>query len=361
MILTAQIKQNDLSIKKPLASIYLLYGTQDYLIQLLTKNIIQEALPEEMRDFNLSRYDMLEVPIEEAIEDAETLPFMSDKKVVVLENPFFLTGEKVKAKIEQNVKRLDQYAEHPSPDSILVIVAKYEKLDRRKKLVRNLEKSADVRELSKLTDTLIFHLLENIAARFGSVYTKSGHEQLIASVGPHLMQLANEVEKCALYCGPDRPIDRQAVLEIGSRSLETNVFLLVNKVMQRKTADALHLVHELVNMNEEPLKLLALLERQFRIVYQVGYYRKAGYTQNAIAGKIGIHPYAVKLASDQTHLFSQETLKHALDKCGETDYLIKSGRVDKLLALEMLIHETASSHSQDRNLSKDESSPQNLI
>lgn len=335
----------DLSVRKPLAPVYLLYGTQDYLIRLVKKNIVREALSDEERDFNFSSYDMLEVPIESALEDAETVPFMGEKRVVLIENPFFLTAEKAKTKVDQDLKRFEQYIEQPSPDTVLLIEAHYEKLDKRKKLVKSLEKKAQVYELSKLTDSTLYHLMEKIAAKYGAVYTKDGHEQLISSVGPHLTQLANEVGKCALYCGPDRPIDSRAVLEIGSRSLETNVFLLVNKVMQKKTADALHLLHELVRMKEEPLKLLALLERQFRIVYQVAYYRDAGYTQSSIAGKIGVHPYAVKLAAEQSRLYNADVLKRALEKCAETDYRIKTGREDKLLALEMLIHHISSAVS----------------
>lgn len=336
-----QAKSADLSIQKPLAPVYLLYGTQDYLIRLMKKNLIHEALEDENRDFNLSSYDMLEAPIEQALEDAETIPFMGEKKVVVIHNPYFLTSEKVKSKIVQNLKPFEQYIQHPSPDTVFLIIASYEKLDRRKKLVKTLEKNAKVYELNRLSDQTLYQILKQVAAQYGGEYTRSGHEQLIASVGSDLARLASETGKCALYCGPDRPIDGQAVLEICSRSLETNVFLLVNKVMQKKTAEALRLLHDLVRMKEEPLKLLALLERQFRMAYQVGYYRDAGYTLSSIAEKVGVHPYAVKLAAEQTHLYSRDMLKRALDKCAETDYKIKTGMADKVLALELLIHETA--------------------
>lgn len=334
-----QITQKDLAIQKPLAPVYLLYGTQSYLIQLLKKNIVAEALTKDERDFNLSRYDMLEVSVETALEDAETLPFIGEKRVVILENPYFLTNEKPKTKVEHNLSRFIQYLENPAQDTVLIVYALYEKLDKRKKLVKKLEKAAKIYELSKLSDTLVFQLLKNIAGQYGAVYTRSGHEQLVALTGTHLMQLANEVKKCALFCGEEREIDQQVVLELGSRSLESNVFLLVDQIMKRQTAAALKLLHDLVIQKEEPIKLLALISRQLRIVYQVGYYRKAGYTQQNIAGKIGVHPYAVKLAAEQTKFYSQEALKAALSECTETDFQMKVGAMDKTLALELLIHQ----------------------
>ncbi|RYL90382.1 DNA polymerase III subunit delta [Sporolactobacillus sp. Y61] len=331
-------KNADLSIQKPLAPVYLLFGKQDYLIRLMEKNLINEALEGEDRDFNLSTYDMLKVSLETALEDADTIPFLGEKKAVILENSYFLASERAKPKVEQNPKKLEQYLQNPSPGTVLLLVAPYEKLDRRKKLVKTLEKSARVYELNGLSDHTLYQILSQIVASYGAVYTKSGHEQLVASVGTDLARLASEAGKCALYCGRERPVDREVVLEICSRSLETNVFLLVNKVMQKKTAEALHLVHELISMKEEPLKLLALLERQFRITYQVACYRDAGFTQRSIAGKIGVHPYAVKLAGEQTRLYTPSMLKYALEKCTETDYQIKTGQADKILALELLIH-----------------------
>lgn len=335
-------KSADLSLKKPLAPVFLLYGTQDYLIHFMMKQIIQAALPEEEREFNLSRYDMFETAVQEALEEADTIPFIGSKKVVVIDHPFFLTGEKVKAKPDHHLPSLKSYLDNPSPDTVLILAAPYEKLDRRKALVKTLEKKTEVRELSYVSDATLYGLMETIALKYGATYTRGGHEQLAASDGQNLARFAGEVEKCALYCGKERPIDREAVIEIGSRSLETNVFLLVNKVMKRQTVDALHLLHELVAMKEEPLKLLALLERQFRMVCQVTAYRDEGYTQKAIATKIGAHPYAVKMAAEQADMFSTEEMAQVLALCTETDYQIKTGRADKLLGLELLIRRISS-------------------
>ncbi len=333
-------KTADLSIHKPLVPVYLLYGTQDYLIRMLRDKIVAEALPQEERDVCLTRYDMLTVPLETAVEDADTLPFLGEKKVVILDHCFFLTGERPKKKVEQDPAVLQRYLKQPSPDTVLIMIAPYEKLDGRKKLVRLLNKqpTCAVYELSRIDDRTLYRTLEHVAGEYGGVYTRGGHEQLTASFGDSLSQLVNETAKCALYCGPDRPIDRTAVLEIGAHSLETNVFLLVDRVMAGRTADALHILHDLVDMKEEPLKLLSLLERQFRIVYQVSFYLQIGYTQSAVASKIGLHPYVVKLAAGQAKHFTVDVLEKMMVRCAETDERIKTGRADKLFALELLVY-----------------------
>ncbi|TCP32326.1 DNA polymerase III delta subunit [Scopulibacillus darangshiensis] len=335
------LTQKDLTVKKPLAPVYLLFGKQSYLIQFMKESIVNEALNKDEKDFNLSVYDMTESPVEAAVEDAETLPFIGEKRVVIIENPHFLSASKVKSKVDHDLKRLEQYINEPSPDSIFIILAMYDKLDQRKKIVKLARKQGITFELSQLTNDLLFNILETAAKKYNALYTRDGHDQLLAMVGPNLMQLVSEVEKFALYCGDERPIDKSVVIELGARSLENNIFNLVDMVMKKQPVDAYKLLADLIKQKEEPIKLLAIITRQLRIVYQVGLYQQEGYTQKNMAAKLGIHPYAVKLAAGQTKLYHLETLKRALAICAETDYKMKTGAVEKKLALEMLIHKLA--------------------
>src|SRR6476619_6776537 len=118
-----QIKQQQI------APIYLLYGTEAFLINETKQLLLNQILKEDEKDFNFSVYDLEETPIEVAIEDADTFPFLGEKKVLFLHNPYFLTAEKHKEKVEHNVSRLEAYLKEPAPYSVLVLSAPYEKLD----------------------------------------------------------------------------------------------------------------------------------------------------------------------------------------------------------------------------------------
>ena len=88
--------------KKEIAPIYLLYGTEAYLINETKQLLLNHILDEEEKDFNFSAYDLEETPIDVALEDAETFPFLGEKKVVFLHNPVFLTAEKTKEKVDHD-------------------------------------------------------------------------------------------------------------------------------------------------------------------------------------------------------------------------------------------------------------------
>ncbi|TGV00104.1 DNA polymerase III subunit delta, partial [Mesorhizobium sp. M00.F.Ca.ET.186.01.1.1] len=87
----------------------------------------------------------------------------------------------------------------------------------------------------------------------------------------------------------------------------------------------------------EPIKLIALLARQFRMLLHVKQLAPRGYSQQQMAGMIKMHPYAVKKAMEQARHFSEDSLKKLLHILAEEDFRMKSGQVDKRLALELFV------------------------
>lgn len=60
--------------------------------------------------------------IDEVVAEAETLPFFGDQRLVFVENPYFLTAEKVNNGIEQNTDLLIDYLKEPLESTVLVFL-----------------------------------------------------------------------------------------------------------------------------------------------------------------------------------------------------------------------------------------------
>ncbi len=132
---------------------------------------------------------------------------------------------------------------------------------------------------------------------------------LLELVGSNVTMLAKEMDKLTLYVGMGGEITTKLVAELVPKSVEQNVFALTEKVVKKDIAGAMQILDGLFTQQEEPIKLLALLVSQFRLLYQVKELQQRGYGQNQIASHIGVHPYRVKLAMNQTKFFSFEELK----------------------------------------------------
>ncbi|EOP51301.1 DNA polymerase III, delta subunit [Bacillus cereus VDM053] len=321
--------------KKQFAPLYLLYGTEAYFINETIKLITTEALEEEDREFNVVTYDLEEAYLEDVVEDARTLPFFGDRKVILIKSPLFLTAQK--EKLEQNIKILEEYIGEPSPFSILVFVAPYEKLDERKKITKLLKKTADVVEANAMQVQDVQKWVVSRAEEAHVYIDNPAVSLLLELVGSNVTMLAKEMDKLTLYVGMGGEITSKLVTELVPKSVEQNVFALTEKVVKKDIAGAMQILDGLFTQQEEPIKLLALLVSQFRLLNQVKELQQRGYGQNQIASHIGVHPYRVKLAMNQTKFFSFEELKRVILKLAEADYSMKTGKMDKKLVLEFFL------------------------
>lgn len=151
--------------------------------------------------------------------------------------------------------------------------------------------------------------------------------------------LYNEIEKITLYFinESSKVLSVDVVELLVARQLEDNVFRLTEALVQRKIKDAYLIYEDLMTQNEEPFKLLILIANQFRLMSQVIGLSKQGYREADIAKTLNVHPYRVKLIHGQSHRFEQETISKYLYQLSEIDYKIKTGMLQKELALEMFI------------------------
>lgn len=315
--------------------LYLFYGTEDFIMEETKNKIINTVLSEDEKEFNLSLFNMSESPIDAAIDEAETMPFLGDKRVVIIKEALFLTGQKEKNNIDHDLVRLQQYIENPAPFTVFVIIVPFEKLDERKKIVKTLKSKSEVLHAEVQSEASIMHWMENRSKSFNVSMENEAKQKLLELIGPNLMLLSNEIDKMALFVGDGGVIEQEVVTKLSSRTLEQNIFELVENVITRNISDALRIYYDLLEQKEEPIKILALLAGQFRLILQAKLLSGKGYGQNQITSLLKVHPYRVKLAVGQGKGFSEEELKSILTNLAEADYQIKSGKMNKVLVLEL--------------------------
>ncbi|WP_169713669.1 DNA polymerase III subunit delta [Paludifilum halophilum] len=317
--------------------VYLFYGSETFLIEDACQRIRNQVLPSDHSSWNESVMDLEETTIQELVQEAETPSFFGERRVVIGKNAWFLTASRGKEKVNHRPEELLRYAEDPLPENVLILVAPAEKLDSRKKTVKELKKK--VREVA-------FHALEGkelvswVTQRLKStgvkVHPRTG-ERLIQLVGNDLRLLHMEIEKMAAYAGKEGTITPETVSDLVPRTLEQDVFKLVDRVVRRQTGQALSVFYDLVYNREEPIRILSLIIRQFRLMLQVKVLAKQGKSEREMAALLKVHPYPVKLALRQGKSYPEKTLRTLLARSIDTDQAIKSGRVEKTLAVERLL------------------------
>lgn len=302
--------------------IYLLYGTKDYLI----KNEIQN-ISKPFDELNISKLDFADCGLNTFLDECQTISMFSDKKLVIAENATMFTSG-----VTKDIDALEQYLNSPNPSTTVVFAVYAEKLDERKKIVKLVKKIAKIMEFNNEKD-----IRKYIKNELGTYQiSEENINLLIDRVGENELLIQNEINKLKLYKG-NNIITNEDIIKITHKNINIDTFKLIDHIVNKKNDKAMEMYSEMINQNEEPIKIIVMLANQFRIMYQVKELVKIGYSEKEIATKLKLHPYRVKLANQNSRKFKSDTLIKYLKKLSDIDYNIKSGKIDKYLALELFI------------------------
>ena len=312
-------------------NIYLIYGTEEYLIKKELSKIIDKS---NINIDNIIRYNLNEENISKVIDEASTISMFEDIKFIICENCSFLTGSN-KKEIDHDIDSLVKYINNPFSDVYLVFIVNEEKLDDRKKVVKELKKLSNVIECKKLES----HDLNNYIYKY---FKDNGYNiemnlvrLIIDKVKYDLANIINECDKLMLYKDTDKNITKEDIDNIIIETMEDNIFELTNSIMQKDVKKSIKIYKDLLLKGEEPIKLIVMIANQFRLILQVKLMVKNGYNQIDMANVIKEHPYRVKLALSSN--YTEKELIDNIKKLYKLDYDIKTGNVDKNFGFELFL------------------------
>ena len=303
--------------------VYLLFGTKDYSINNEIKKICKN-----IDDMNISRYDLNNDLTSLVIEDAKTISLFGDKKIVIADNANMFTASTSKDSelIEDYLKNINEYTD-------LIFIVHSDKIDARKKITKAIKEKGKIIEFNDDLDavSLIRRLFKDYNIEYSDI------KLLIDRVGNNPLIITNEINKIKIYKGNDKNITSEDILNLTNKIIEIDVFKLIDYIVRKDKEHALELYNEMLKVNEEPIKIIVILANQFRIMYQSKELLKKGYSEKDIASILKIHPYRVKLAIQNSRNYTSEMLLKYLNDLADIDIGIKTGTINKDLALELFI------------------------
>ena len=184
---------------------YLFYGKEYYLIENAIKEI-KLTLNDGMIDFNLDIIDGREIALDQLISSIETLPFMDDRKIVILKDFELLKGKK-KNFSDEDEKYFTEYIDNIPQTTTLVFIV-YGDIDKRKSLVKKISKNGIVFNCDKLSDMDLFKWVKkkfdnkNVLIDNAQImYFINQEGYLDKSSEKTLSDLENEINKISSFVG----------------------------------------------------------------------------------------------------------------------------------------------------------------
>ena len=322
-------------------NVYLFYGREFYLLENVIKTC-RKSLNESMIDFNMDILDGKEITLDQVISNTETLPFMDERKFIIIKDFELLKGKKKNFTDNDENEFIDYLDKIPSSTVLVFIV--YGDVDKRKSLVKKISKVGIVNHCDKLNDMDLFKWVKNRFKQKEVNINDSEIAYFIEQEGYReknsektLSDLENEINKISSFVGKGNIVSKEIIDKLSPKKLENDIFKLIDEIGNKNSSHAMKIVTDMILEGESVLGIFAMVSKQFILVIQARQLQVQGYTSKTIAEKIGAHPFVVTKALKQGKQFNDEVIVDMLNFILESDYKIKNGLIKDNLAVEILV------------------------
>ncbi|HPW53759.1 MAG TPA: DNA polymerase III subunit delta [Erysipelotrichaceae bacterium] len=335
---------------------YLLTGKESFNLKQRKNQLLEKLVGKE----NLLSVSVFrgyeEVDIDEVIDDCNMIPFLSDNKVVILENPRFLAvkskedakeddgsdgkdaerEERDFARQKVFVDRLIEYLKKPNETTTLIIL--YDSLDMpNKKFVSMLTPYLIHEKFDLLSEVKFKELVEKDLKNNNIRIDDSALNELLSRLPNSIENWQRELDKLKLYPGP---FDLEVIKNLVSRPLEDDSFELTKALFSNDLSKALSVFRDLSTNKIEVFSLIGLISSSLRMMSQVLMLKEMGKSDREIADELDITSGRLYyIRRDIKNRNSREVLK-VLNELSQLDQDVKSGFIDGQTGLELFIIKT---------------------
>ncbi|MHC4259165.1 MAG: DNA polymerase III subunit delta [Planctomycetota bacterium] len=255
-------------------------GSEASLADAQCDKLLDELLEPEQRMTGLFRAEPREVSPVEIFDELRTVPFLSDKRVVLIKN-----ADKF---VSENRELLEKYFDNPCSTGILILTIS--SWPAHTKLAKKLP---SVGKLLKVTEPKPWQLPQRLILYARDAHSKNlskeAAELLIELSGDELGRLYGEIDKLALFTEGEKKITTNRVESLVGHNRLYNAFAVIDACL---TGDAAGAVNRLRNMFAEDKSaeytVVGAFAYHFRRMFNAKVLLDEGAEPREIAGRLRI-------------------------------------------------------------------------
>ncbi len=322
-----------------LKSVYLLTGFEEYLMVEAVEKTRDKYIDDNFDTLNYVNISGKDRGFEDILNACETLPFMAEKKLVVVKDIVEMlesAHDDIDDKLSSYVSEVDDYA-------ILILIDKSNKIKKSTKLYKAVKKINGIVDFNKLRGRDLNLWIENklrenekkiSRANLSYFVQKSTYSEYGSMKS--LYDLENELLKLGNYTSKEA-VSKDDIDLVLTKTMDTNIFNLLSSITNKDSDGALKIFNEMYISNEPIQRIFFMITRQLRLLLGYKLYRQKGYTEQEIGDKLQIKAYERSKISNQARDYTIDQLEKSLDYVLGIDIKQKTSSYDEKLGLEILI------------------------
>lgn len=245
-------------------------------------------------------------------EAVQSLPFLTDKKLVVLSRP----GTQ-----KEFTENFESLLELISDSTDVIIVEP--KPDKRSSYYKLLKARTDFKSFDELGARDLPNWLVAESKLQGGTLQWSDAQYLVDRVGPNQQLLSNELNKLLTY---NPHLTRATIDLLTDEAPQSSIFQLLDAAFAGDLKRTMKLYQEQRKLKIEPIQIIAMLAWQLHALAIV---KSAGdKSAGTIASEAGLSPFVVQKSQSIARKLSTAQLKRMVHDLSELDIKMKSTAID---------------------------------
>lgn len=252
----------------------------------------------------------------------------SDVRLLIYRNPLGMDSKQSMS--DDMIQSWTKVLDHQADVELVLIGAQH--FDRKKKIVKRLEKESEVRDTTLLynADDLFRSLLD----RYGLKMDSETQNYLLKRLNHDDSRYDNELLKLRTYSETITMADVDALV---SWSYEDQIFELAKAILNHSFAYAYSIYRVLKQLKHDEMELIAIVATSVRTIFQCRVLLSRGESQDEVAALLGLKSGRVWHIQNEYGMMRAADLLAVLARLSRADQAIKSGKFDKNLAFEMFL------------------------
>ena len=315
---------------------YLLFGEEAYLRQQY-KDMLVKALNPDGDTMNFTKYEGKGIEVRQMIDLCETMPFFADCRVILVENSGFFKN------------KCDELADYMKslPDYVRLIFAE-EEVDKRSRMYKAVKACGRAVEFARQDEKTLMRWAAGILGKEGRRITNGDMELLLTKTGTDMGNLRMELEKLITYTMGRDVVTAKDIEAVCTTRTANKIFDMVRAVTERNQKRALELYYDLLTLKEPPMRILFLLAKQFHQLFLAKKLNEEGASQNELASRLGVPTFVARNIAACARAYSVQELQKAEEDFVDAEEAVKTGRLQDVLSVELLIVKYSSARQASR-------------
>ena len=290
----------------------------------------------EQDDFNVEKFSSRITLVQDIVFSCLSMPLGSDRKVVVVSEPYYLSNDKEKSSLEkdQDYKCLINYINNPSEFTDLIFFLESKDVSAKNEVYKAIKAKGKILAQEVLTEDMLKQMGMQLFQSKGSSISNDALNELVARCGEDVSKFTIEATKLSLY---KNDISLDDVKLLVAPKLEDNAFLISEALLRGKINKALKIYYDLRVNKFEPIVLISMIATQFRFLSQVSFLSNKGLTMNEIASELKTNTFRIKKNLESLMYLNKMNINNILDALHNLDVDIKSGKKDPYYGFELFL------------------------